>query len=320
MVLRTLIVSTLFVAVACSESDSKATPTPDNSTISRIAFASDRTGDWDVYVMDADGQNISNLTASLGLDTYPAWSPDGSQILFQSDRDGNLEIYVMDADGSNQTRLTNDPGKALWPSWSPDGKKIAFSSDRRGKLSIWMMSPDGTDAKDFSGSLLNSRYPTWNPKGDKLAYQDDRGVWVMKHDGTEGDRIISNDVFFDDFFVGYLDWAPKGKRLAMISNHQEGTAFTRNLYTSQIDGFRFRRLYPVASGSPYDRPSWSPDGEWIAYGIQTSDGGGWDIQVVKFDTQETVRLTSSEATDTMPDWEPRGFVPVYPETFVPALP
>lgn len=68
---------------------------------SKIAFASDRTGDQEIYVMDSDGSNVVQLTHSPGWDAMPAWSPDGNKIAFQSDRDGNREIYVMDADGSN---------------------------------------------------------------------------------------------------------------------------------------------------------------------------------------------------------------------------
>jgi len=313
------LIGLLLGAVACGGAGApEPTPPPDNSTISRIAFATDRDDNWEIYVMNSDGTNAHNISNHPGIDTYPAWSPDGSKIAFQTERDGNLEIYVMNSDGSDPVRLTNDVGKDLWPEWSPDGEKISFTSDRRGTLSIWTMNPDGTEVEDFTGSFIHSRWATWEPKSRRIAYQSDLGVSVVKADGTDSQRIIDNDVFFDGFFVGWLNWSPDGQRLAMISNHQERTTFTRNLYTSELDGLRFRRLYPIASGSPYERPTWSPDGEWIVYAIQASDEGGWDIQVVKFDTQETVRLTNSPGTDTFPDWEPRGFMPQFEQTFVPA--
>ena len=75
---------------------------------SRIAWSSERDGNREIYVMDADGSNPTNLTGDPGYDSSPAWSPDGQRILFNSRRDGNLEIYVMDADGSNQVRLTRN--------------------------------------------------------------------------------------------------------------------------------------------------------------------------------------------------------------------
>ena len=85
----------------------------------RIAFVSNRDGNFEIYVMDADGSNQTRLTNDPGWDTMPAWSPDGSRLAFGSDRDGNAEIYVMDADGSNQRNLTNNPAWDGDPAWSP---------------------------------------------------------------------------------------------------------------------------------------------------------------------------------------------------------
>jgi Tol biopolymer transport system component len=75
----------------------------------KIAFASVRDGNVEVYVMDVDGGNQTRLTTNPVFDGEPAWSPDGSKLAFTSDRNGNSEVYVMDADGGNQTRLTNHP-------------------------------------------------------------------------------------------------------------------------------------------------------------------------------------------------------------------
>ena len=72
----------------------------------QIAFVSNRAGNWEIYVMDIDGQNPRNLTKNRHNDWHPSWSPDGQSIVFASNRDGNLEIYMMDANGNNQRNLT----------------------------------------------------------------------------------------------------------------------------------------------------------------------------------------------------------------------
>jgi len=85
----------------------------------RIAFHSNRDGNEEIYVMNADGSGQTRLTKNEVGDTSPAWSPDGKRIAFVSERDGNLEIYVMNADGSGQTRLTNNDADDIEPAWQP---------------------------------------------------------------------------------------------------------------------------------------------------------------------------------------------------------
>ena len=110
----------------------------------QIAFDSDRDGNWEIYVMAADGSQPTRLTRNSAWDWFPAWSPDGTQIAFQSDRDGNHEIYVMAADGSQPTRLTRNSASDWSPAWSPDGTQIAFLSDRDGNDEIYVMAADGS--------------------------------------------------------------------------------------------------------------------------------------------------------------------------------
>ncbi|NMC45788.1 MAG: hypothetical protein GYA52_03065, partial [Chloroflexi bacterium] len=74
-------------------------------------------GNTDVYVMNADGSEVRQLTAAPGFDENPAWSPDGSQIVFQTNRDGNFEIYIMNEDGGDAHPLAADAADELWPSW-----------------------------------------------------------------------------------------------------------------------------------------------------------------------------------------------------------
>jgi Tol biopolymer transport system component len=86
----------------------------------KIAFSSDRDGNTEIYVMNAqDGSNQTNLTMNPAFDFDPSWSPDGTKIAFSSDRDGNTEIYVMNAqDGSNQARLTDNAAASdALPDW-----------------------------------------------------------------------------------------------------------------------------------------------------------------------------------------------------------
>ena len=132
--------------------DARPAWSPDGT---RIAFQSNRDGNDEIYVMNADGSNPVRLTSDGHSNGVPDWSPDG-RIVFASDRDGNFEIWVMNADGTGLTQLTHTEGcvRNLDPAWSPDGSLIAFNSDRdfptddcnqleRGIQQVWVMRADG---------------------------------------------------------------------------------------------------------------------------------------------------------------------------------
>jgi TolB protein len=120
--------------------DDWATFSPDGS---QIAFASSRDGDFEIYVMQADGSGPRRLTDSPGLDIRPAWSPDGRQLAFTSMRDGNYEIYIMNADGSAVRRITNHPERDDYAQWHPDGKQLLTISERDGAFDLYLLDITG---------------------------------------------------------------------------------------------------------------------------------------------------------------------------------
>ena len=140
----------------------------------RIAFTSDRDGNQEIYVMNADGTGVSRLTNHPDNEWDPAWSPDGRRIVFTSDRNGNQEIYVMNADGTGVNRLTNHPDNDLDPAWSPDGRRIVFTSDRDGNREIYVMNADGTGVNRLTNHPDNDFDPAWSPDGGRIAFASDR--------------------------------------------------------------------------------------------------------------------------------------------------
>jgi Tol biopolymer transport system component len=279
--------------------------------MSRIAFVSNRDGNWDIYVMNADGSQKRNLTNHPSFDSYPSWSPDGTKLVFYSDRDGDREVYVMNADGSNQTRLTNDAAADHSPAWSPDGSRIAFVSDRSGRTNVWIMDADGSNPVNLMPELKTTRWPVWSPDGSQIAFVWASGLFVIGPDGLEFTRIISvRGLSLDRLFVGWPDWSPDGSKLALISDlldeNQTGVAGT--LYTVDRDGRPFRPVLSKSTAGPDESPSWSPNGRLIAY-ASYAESGERDIWVVDVDTGYATRLTTNEAMDSFPAWEPTGYVP-----------
>lgn len=139
---------------------------------SRVAFETDRDGNFEIYLVDADGANLRRLTNHPpGSRSYTlSWSPDGKQIVYASNQDGNTEIYVMNVDGSSQQRLTNHPAKDDEPAWAPDGTQIAFISNRDGNPSLHTMDVDGSNQRSLTKPALRDLTPVWSPDGSKIAF------------------------------------------------------------------------------------------------------------------------------------------------------
>jgi dipeptidyl aminopeptidase/acylaminoacyl peptidase len=128
----------------------------------RIAFVSSRSGNRDIWVMNADGSQLANLSNNPAEDSQPSWASDGT-IAFVSDRDGNSEIYVMSPDGSSQTNLTHNPANDLRPDWSADSSQLVFQTDRDGNSEIYSMYRDGSSQTNLTNHPAADTNPSWGP-------------------------------------------------------------------------------------------------------------------------------------------------------------
>ncbi len=275
------------------------------SPAGRIVFTSNRDGDFEIYVMDADGGDQTRLTRSEGMDVEPAWSPDGRLVAFVSERDGNAEIYLMNADGSEQRRLVKHPKGDFSPAWSPDGRYIAFDSNRDGALDIYATTPDGTDLLRITADPEEvDSYPHWSPDGNEIAFHstrddENREIYVVSVEGGEPRRLTENSA------LEWLpSWSPDGSRLAFWST-REGQW---EMYVMDPDGSNQRRLNEAPArmewtrGYVVSRMAWSPGGRFIAFNSRRD--GRYDIYVMNADGTGARQLTERQGHNWDPDWGP----------------
>jgi Tol biopolymer transport system component len=137
----------------------------------RIAFASDRDDNFDIFVTDAGGQGgRAQVTENSASDYSPAWAPGGGLLAFVSERNGNADIFVIEASTSSVAEsVTTSRADDRDPAWAPNGVKLVFSSDRSGTYDIWIIRL-GHEPRRITSGAGNDFEPAWSPDGLRLAF------------------------------------------------------------------------------------------------------------------------------------------------------
>jgi Domain of unknown function (DUF5050) len=247
-------------------------PAPSHATFAgnngKIAFASNRNAQNDIYGMNVDGSQQTRLTTDLAQDQSPRWSPSGAQIAFASRRDGNFEIYKMNADGTNQTRLTTDPLRDDDPTWTADGSKIVFQRGGFSNGEIYVMNADGTAQRNLTNDPAPEFTPATSSRGRTIAFGSVRGgsggLFTMQLDGSELTRITRTPGTDSS-----PNWSPTGNEMVFLHD-VNGT--DDDIYTVHADGSGLRRLTNTPARDELN-PVRAPDGSKILFAGCGGDGG-----------------------------------------------
>ena len=276
-----------------------STPTPLGGGSGKIVYTSG-TDDLNIFVMDADGSNVRQLTNLPGFNGYAAWSPDGKRIAFTVNPEKEnfgARILVMNTDGSNQTLVTNF---SSWlPHWSPDSKQLVMESDRdaatAGVSEIYVVGADGSNPVRLTNAPTSiDAMPRWSPDGKRIAFWSNRDgnpeIYLMNADGSNVTRLTNNSAN-DDRPI----WSPDGKHIAFVSD-RDGNF---EIYIMSADGLNQTHLTNHPARDVY--PVWSPDGTRLLF-VSDRDGT-FEIYVMNADGSNVVRLSKS-GNNILPDWQP----------------
>jgi Tol biopolymer transport system component len=272
------------------------------ATIGKIAFASDRDGNLEIYLMDADGGGQIRLTEDAGEDYSPSWSPDGKRLAFVSTRDGNAEIYLMNIDGTGQTRLTNNSASDLHPAWAPDGAHIAFVTNRDGNDEIYLMNVDGSNQTNLTKNRADDSSFAYSPDGDSIVFASTRednqfDLFVMNAAGGAVVRLTQS--VGDD-----IDPSWSTGQISFQSNRDDND----EIYTMGFAGQNQTRL---TSNTELDEdPAQATNGTRIVF-ASTRDGN-FEIYAVNADGSGLTRLTTNSSTDVQPAVQPQATIPLPP--------
>ena len=133
-------------------------------------LAPPRKNDSDIIVLDLQTRE-RRVLISGGVNTYPAWSPDGSQIAFRRMLgEHNSEVFLADSSGRHVRNLTQHPAFDGWPAWAPDGRRLAFASNRDGDYQIYVMQPDGSNVQLVAHTTGRATAPHWAKDGATIYF------------------------------------------------------------------------------------------------------------------------------------------------------
>ncbi len=248
----------------------------------RVAFASSRTGSWEIWVSAPDGSSAVQLTSFGDRQTgSPHWSPNGKQIAFDSRPDKHSEIYVVDSEGGKPRRITNSGANdAVVPNWSRDGRWIYYASNAGGNWDLWKVPADGS-REPAQVTRDGGFAPFESSDGQTLYYAkwDKPGIFSMPVNGG-AETLVTAELHRN--LWRYWSLADKGIYLVRPSRKPNSTDIIPVLSFFDFKTKSISDLRPLESPpNPGPGITVSPDGKVALY-TQPDDGGSEIMLVENF--------------------------------------
>jgi Tol biopolymer transport system component len=320
---RPLSGSLLLVLIACSGTEPPDVPSLPGTEIVFLARSSTRN---DIYVVNADGSGLTNLTSDHPDNGAPSWSSDGRRIYFlSSNRDGRSGsgLYAMKPDGTDVRLVVDGIGGSY--SVSPDGMRIAFGVEQLGaqthpNIDLFVMNADGSGRTmivdlpcqfiDMNCQQLNGL--AWSPDGARIAYSAQYPghggnvygiIGILNADGTGHGYLNTSEGR-----SSYPAWAPDGQRIAYSSGESSTIPFPSGMDLEIINADGTGHVVVLKSGANITSPSWSPGEQSIVFAQYTPaswvPAGPSEMFVVNLDGTGLRRLADLPGEESSPDWNP----------------
>lgn len=259
----------------------------------RIAFASRRRGDKEIYAIDYDGHGSYRVTSLDTISMTPDWSRDGARICFTTFVSGDPDLYCAPAGGGRSQPLSTNRGLDMAPSISPDGRRLALTLTKDGNAEIYVLDVGGRSLRRLTYNLGIDTAPSWSPNGRQIVFESDRGgvaqIYAMDAEGANVRQLAYGGEAHSPA------WSPQGDRIAFVE--RVGGRF--QIVTLPADGGSGTVL--TSTGDNED-PSWSPDGLHIAF--SSTRGGGSDIYTMDWDGGNIRQVTRGGGYQS-PTWSPK---------------
>jgi eukaryotic-like serine/threonine-protein kinase len=286
--------------------------TPIGGGFGQIAFASQRTGVPQIYLINADGNDLHPLTNLPEGACQPSWSPNGNRLVFTSpcrlntDSYRESSLYFMNADGSDLTPVRSAPGGDFDPAWSPDGKNIAFTSLRDGHKEIYLMdvATSAVTRLTFATGDEENSQPAWSPFGNQIVFVKKRfgalQIWTMTDTGQNAEQVVRSGQTLWDFSPV---WTPDGQYI-LFNQRQVNIASLPWLMQIRYEDRQTQLPSRLRLGvAGIENVSYSTDGFWMVYEA-LDDRANTDVYYMTASGATRTRMTTDPTDDFDPVWRP----------------
>lgn len=274
-----------------------------------ITFHSARDGNFEIYLMHADGSSQVRITEDAAEDIWPDLSTNRRYLAFASNRTGNREILVLDLRTGALVNVSQSPADDNWPRFSPNGREIAFHSNRDGNYEIYVANADGSGTpRRVTNDPQLDQWPDWSPDGKRIAFRRGMDIYTIDAAAEEqnSQRLTHLPLTLDQMPV----WSPNGKQLAFMS-FREGycAVFLMGVEgdTPQSPAINLTPKDPADPATAWcsRAPAWSGNGQAIYFmSFRPSTGGAGaafnELFVMNADGSRATRLTISAGEDGGP--------------------
>jgi Tol biopolymer transport system component len=230
----------------------------------------------DIWVADADGKNLTQVTNNPATDTQASWFPEGDKLAFLSDRNNNhMTLWTISLATGKEGPLLDLGEGVQFAALSPDGKQVAFNFNQNGAMNVWVASVKDGQRKQLTFDSQLMGFPSWSPDGQFLSFEMQRGenayVMVMPSSGGQPTQFT-----FDqgkDFVNG---WSPDGDKI-VFAGQRNGIW---NIYWISRSTKTQKQLTNYSKLNAFVRyPAWSPLGNQIVYEYAETTGNIWLMEL-----------------------------------------
>lgn len=276
-----------------------------------LAFISDRDGNWEIYILDSQGQ-VRNITVDSANDYFPSWAFDSQQINFVSDRTGALGPTQIKPDGTGARSLTIlsaittlfFENRLDWdPQWSPDGNYLWWASLRDFNLELYVMDKDGENVTRITNNPARDWFGSWSPDNTRLAFSSDRegseNIYIIDIAGENLRQLTDSP---EDDLRPF--WSLDGGQIAFVSERENPLpSGVMDVFVMNPDGSEQRKL---AAETTFEGGLMrSPDGTQFVY--MSNRDGRWHLYARATDCEGDScvrRLTDGDSDNLFPVWRP----------------